>query len=307
MPAVRGGVCGLRALHHGPAAVRDGKSAGVRRTPETLALAVALGLAMSPSRARAAESQVPLPSAVAAEPAAVSPPPAAATPPARPIGLPPSEPPASLPGGPLLAPTVASTAEEPPLPVARPRFSVAAAIGVSVDNEGIADGRNVAIPSFSVQGGIGQDVLGFDARLFASEAAGQFSTPSQVAADRKALIADVGADRQAADLMLAIRPFARWQRQRLAWPERFVRALTIDVGAAVERVSIGAQTVRRIGAVLAAYADLPLTPANDSSALHLRLAARRMIGTHADIADGTGTKKVGDTHVELLAGLAVLF
>lgn len=216
-------------------------------------------------------------------------------------------PPASLPAGPLLAPTVAATTEKAPLPVARPRFSVAAAVGVSVDNQGIADRRNVAIPSFSVQGGIGQGVLGFDARLFASEAAGQFSTPSQVAADRKALIADVGADRQAADLMLAIRPFARWERQRLDWPARFVRALTVDVGAAVERVSIGAQTVQRIGAVLAAYADLPLTPVDDTSALHLRLAVRRMLGTHPDVGDGTGTKQVGDTRAELLAGLAVIF
>lgn len=301
-----------RALDDGRAAGRDGKSAVVRRTPETLAVAlgVALGLGMSLSPARAEEARaLPVPAAVA-EPGLVPPlppggAPATATPPV--VTPPPAEPPASLPGGPLLAPTVASTAEEPPLPVARPRFSVAAAVGVSVDDEGIADGRNVAIPSFSVQGGIGQGLLGFDARLFASEAAGQFSTPSQVAADRKALIADVGADRQAADLMLAIRPFALWQPRRLDWADRFVHALTLDVGAAVERVSIGAQTVMRAGAVLAAYADLPLTPADDRSPLHLRLAARRMLGTHPDVADGTGTKKVGDTRAELLAGLAVIF
>lgn len=206
-----------------------------------------------------------------------------------------------------MAPTVASTTEEPLPPVARPKFSVAAAVGVSLDNAGIADGRNVAIPSFSVQGGVGQDLLGFDARLFASEAAGQFSTPSQVTTDRNALIADVGADRQAVDLMLAVRPLARWQRQRLDWPARFARALTVDVGLAGERVSIGAQTVRRIGAVFAAYADLPLTPADDRSALHLRLTARRMVGTHGNVTESAGLKQVGDTHVELLAGLAVVF
>jgi len=226
--------------------------------------------------------------------------------------LPPSEPPASLPGGPLLAPTVAATAEEqePPLPVTRPRFSVSAGLGISVDDEGIADGRNVAIPSFSVQGGIGQDLLGFDARLFASEAAGQFSTPvalSPSASSVKTPVADVGADRQAVDLMLAIRPFARWHRSLRDWPSRFVHALTLDVGAAGERVSIGAQTVKRIGAVVAAYADLPVTPAGDTSALHIRLTARRMIGTHGDIPDGSGTKQVADTRAELLAGLAVLF
>jgi hypothetical protein len=286
----------------------------VRRTPETLALAlgVALGLGMSSSRARAEDPQSPPVPAAAAEPGLSQASPAATVPPessnAPPVPAaaapPPAAPPASLPAGPLLAPTVAATTEKAPPPVARPRFSVAAAVGISIDNQGIADGRNVAVPSFSVQGGIGQDVLGFDARLFASEAAGQFSTPSQVAADRNAPIADVGADRQAADLMMALRPFARWERQRLDWPARFVRALTVDVGAAVERVSIGAQTVQRIGAVLAAYADLPLTPADDTSALHLRLAARRMLGTHADVA---GAKQIGDTRAELLAGLAVIF
>lgn len=283
-----------------------------------MALGVALGVGISPTSAFADEAPA-LGSATAADPSpsplapptAASPgaPPAAPAPP-RAVEPQPSEPPASLPAGPLLAPTVStvtSTAEEPPLPVARPRFSVAAAIGVSIDNEGIADGRHVAIPSFSVQGGIGQGLLGFDARLFASEAAGQFSSPSQMAADHKAQIADVGADRQAIDLMLAIRPFAGWDPQRLDWSARFLRALTVDVGAAGERVSIGAQSVKRIGAVVAAYADLPLTPADDTSALHLRLAARRMMAGHGDAATSGGSQQVGDTRAELLAGLAVIF
>jgi len=282
----------------------------------TVALTVALGLGTSLPLARAETPPVlgvpapetgPVQTARAAAVADQPPSPTGVAPAAPVAAMPPAEPPASLPGGPLVAPTVAATAEQPPLPVARPRFSMAASLGVSVDNQGIADRRNVAIPSFSVQGGIGQDLLGFDARLFASEAAGQFSTPSQVAADRKALIADVGADRQAADLMLAVRPFARWQRQRFAWTDRFMRALTLDVGAALERVSVGAQTVMRAGAVVAAYADLPLSGADDPSPLHLRLAARRMIGTRPEVADGTGTKQVGDSRVELLAGLAVIF
>ena len=279
-----------------------------------LVAGVTLGLG---ARGAAADEPAAPASVVAGAPPAVGPdappPPAAsdpaAAPPPAPVAepLPPVPPPASIPGGPLVAPTVASTAEAPPLPVARPRFTVAAAVGVSVDNAGIADGRNVAIPSFSVQGGIGQDLLGFDARLFASEAAGQFSTPSQVAADRKALVADIGADRQAVDLMLAVRPFARWQRQRLDWPARVLRALTIDLGAAGERVSIGAQTVLRVGAVMCAYADLPLTPADATSALHLRLAVRRMVGTRGDVTELGAPRQVGDTRAELLAGLAVVF
>ena len=287
--------------------------------PHLLFVVAGVTLALGPRRAAADEPLAPVSpgvvdSSAAAMPA--SPPPTSAgdsSPTVAPLSAPiieppsPPPPPASLPGGPLLAPTVASTAEEPSLPVARPRFTVAAAVGVSVDNAGIADGRNVAIPSFSVQGGIGQDLLGFDARLFASEAAGQFSTPSQVASDRRALVADIGADRQAVDLMLAVHPFARWQRQRLDWSARFVRALTLDVGAAGERVSLGAQTILRVGAVMCAYADLPLTPADATSALNLRLTVRRMIGTRGDVTELGAPRQIGDTRAELLAGLAVVF
>ena len=217
-------------------------------------------------------------------------------------------PPAPLPASDLLVAPAIAPAEEEPLPAfPRPGFAIAAALGVSIDNAGIADGRNVAIPSFTVQGGIGQGRLGFDARLFASEAAGQFSTPSQVAADNKALIADVGADRQAIDLLLAVRPFATWQADRAAWSARFVRALTVDVGAGGERLSVGAKTVFRLGAVLAAYADFPITPATDTSALHLRLTARRMFSTKETIALNGQSSVVGDTKIELFGGLAVLF
>jgi len=286
--------------------------------PQLLLVVAGLTMGLAPRRAAADEPLVTSPPAAELPPAAPTPappPPAgdaapAALPPiAEPV--PPPPPPASLPGGPLVAPTVARTAEEAPSelpsPVARPRFTVSAAVGVSVDNAGIADGRNVAIPSFSVQGGIGQELLGFDARLFASEAAGQFSTPSQVATDRRALVADIGADRQAVDLMLAVRPFWRWQRQNLAWSARFVRALTVDIGAAGERVSIGAQTVLRVGAVMCAYADLPLTPADAASALHLRVTVRRMVGTRRDLTELGTPRQVGDTRAELLAGLAVVF
>lgn len=196
---------------------------------------------------------------------------------------------------------------EPAFAVAPSRFSVAAAMGVSIDNAGIADGRNVAIPSFSIQGGVGQGILGFEARLFASEAAGRFSTPSKITADNRAAIADVGADRQALDLLLAVRPFARWNLDDLRWGARLARALTIGVGAAGERVSVGAKTLLRGGAVVGGYVDLPVTPVTDSSALNVRFAARRMFGTRGTVTVSGQPSAVADTKVELFGGLAVIF
>jgi hypothetical protein len=238
-------------------------------------------------------------------------PPVSPTPPIAPVAAPAPvvvPPTAPLPASDLLGAPAIASAEEEPLPAfPRPGFAISAALGVSIDNAGIADGRNVAIPSFTVQGGIGQGRLGFDARLFASEAAGQFATPSQVTADNKALIADVGADRQAVDLMLAVRPFATWRADTASWSARFVRLLTVDVGAGGERLSVGAKTVFRLGAVLAAYADFPITPATDTSALHLRLTARRMFSTKETIALNGQSSIVGDTKIELFGGLAVLF
>jgi len=214
----------------------------------------------------------------------------------------------SAPEGMWSARAVRSPADElSGIVIAHPRFAIAAAMGLSIDNAGIADHRNVLIPSFLVQGGIGQGVLGFEARLFASEAAGRFSTPSQIAADRNVPIADVGADRQAVDLMLAVRPFAAGRMGALAWPARFVRALTLDVGVGGERVSVGSQTLFRVGAVVGGYVDIPVTPANDTSTLNVRFAARRMFGTHGSVSVSGQSMAVSDTKVELFGGLAVAF
>lgn len=185
---------------------------------------------------------------------------------------------------------------------ARPRFSMSVAMGISVDNVGIADHRNVMIPSFAVMGGIGQNLLGFEARLFASEAAGRFSTPNASMAGKE--VADVGADRQAVDLLLAVRPLAGWAVQDGRWGARLARGLTANVGLGGERVSVAAATIRRVGAVVGAHADFPVTPARDRSELNVRLSLRRMFGTSGSTGKG---ESVGDTKVEALAGLAFVF
>jgi hypothetical protein len=193
----------------------------------------------------------------------------------------------------------------PPASVERPRFAMTAAVGISFDNLGIADGRYVRIPSFAVMGGIGRGRLGFEARLFASEAAGRFSSPNPVGGNP---VADVGADRQALDLLLAVRPFADLEdASAVAWSARFLRALTLDVGGAAERVSVGTQSVRRVGAVLGAHVDLPLTPPGDSSELCFTVSVRRVLGTNASLNLGGTSIDVGDSRAEVLAGLTVVF
>ena len=188
---------------------------------------------------------------------------------------------------------------------ARPRFSMSVAMGISVDNAGIADHRNVMIPSFAVVGGIGQKRLGFQARLFASEAAGRYSTPNSAMGGKP--VADVGADRQAVDLMLAVRPLAGWNVEDDRWGARLARGLTANVGLGGERVSVAASTLFRLGAVIGAHVDFPVTPAHDRSELNLRLAVRRMFGTGATAGTGAQAESIGDTKVEALAGLAFVF
>src|SRR5699024_2605866 len=127
-----------------------------------------------------------------------------APPPESTAVAPPPAPVAGAPAAPVAGegtpPTAAATGAPAPA-TARPRFLMSAAVGISIDNHGIADGRTVLVPSFAVQGGIGEGWLGFEARLFASEAAGRFSSPNPAGGNP---IADVGCDRQALDLLLAV-------------------------------------------------------------------------------------------------------
>ena len=183
---------------------------------------------------------------------------------------------------------------------------MSAAVGVSVDNHGIGDGRNVLVPSFAAQGGIGEGLLGFEARLFASEAAGRFSSPNPTPGGKP--VADVGADRQAVDVMLAVRPLCGWGApEDHDWTARFVRALALELGLAVERVSVGTVAVFRTGLVTGAHLDLPLARTLDGSELRLTVAARRMVAGRQTITIGSAPSSVGDSRLEAFSGLAVSF
>jgi len=244
------------------------------------------------------------------------PPPAAAVEPA-PLVTPAS--PGPVPGAaasPAAAPVAGegtpptATSGPPPgseVPPARPRFMMSAAVGISIDNHGIADGRDVLVPSLAIQGGIGDGFFGFEARLFASEAAGRYASANPNPSGAKT-IADVGADRQAVDLLLAVRPFALGAaRGDEPWVARLVRSITADLGLAVERVSVGTLSTMRGGAVLGAHLDVPLARSEDGSELRATIAARRMLGTSKTLDVLGVTAAIGDSKLESFAGLTVVF
>jgi len=259
---------------------------------------------------------VATPEIARAERAADVPPPPAASEPASSVVVAPLAPPPGPAASPAAAPVAgegmpptASTGPAPgsEVPPARPRFMMSAAVGVSIDNHGIADGRNVAVPSLAVQGGIGDGLFGFEARLFASEAAGRFSSPNPNPSGAKT-IADVGADRQALDVLLAIRPFARGAAGGdQAWTARLVRSITADLGVAVERVSVGTLSALRGGVVIGAHLDVPLVRSEDGSELRATIAARRMRAASKTLEVSGATAAIGDSKLESFAGLTVVF
>ena len=187
---------------------------------------------------------------------------------------------------------------------------MSAVVGVSVDNHGIGDGRNVLVPSLALQGGIGDGLFGFGFRLFASEAAGRFSSPNPAApgATATSSVADLGADRQAVDLLLNLRPFVpAWTEAGDGWTARFVRALTVELGVAGERVSLGTKSIFREGVVAGARIDVPLVQSADGSELRATVVVRRMLAARQTVDVGGTAQQIGDSKLEAFAGLTVVF
>lgn len=189
---------------------------------------------------------------------------------------------------------------------ARPRFAMSVAVGISVDNHGIGDGRNVLVPSFAVQGGIGEGLFGFGLRLFASEAAGRFLSANPAGGKP---VADLGADRQGLDLLLNVRPFApAWADAGDAWTARFVRAVAVELGGALERVSLGTKSIFRPGVVVGAHLSLPVVRSVDGSELLVTVVIRRMLAAAQTVDPGGGTPhSIGDSRLEAFSGLTVAF
>jgi hypothetical protein len=286
--------------------------------------------AAGPLPADAPPRTEPPPPAPASGDADVSP----APPPAPPPTPPPAPPPASLPPapeaspaptsdlpvdpaaapaepGPAIEPSPGEVAPAPAPPagaeviaaevpaVRRPRFEMEVGMGASFDATGLADARTVLIPAFEVLGGVGQGRLGFEARLFSSEAAGRFHDKSTATG-----ALDMAIDRVAVDLALAWRPFAApGSGGHVRYLRRVLRTLTLDLGGASERASFGSQTLYRWGVVLGAHVDAPLTAPGERSELRIRLSACRMFGSGGRV----GAESVSDTDVETFLGLAVVF
>jgi hypothetical protein len=206
----------------------------------------------------------------------------------------------------------AAREEDQALPVAifaaapaRPRFAMSVAVGISVDDHGIGDGRNVLVPSFAVQGGIGEGLFGFGLRLFASEAAGRFFSPNPAGGKP---VADLGADRQAVDLLLTVRPFApAWADAGDGWTARFVRALAVELGVAGERVSLGTTSTLRGGVVGGAHLSLPVVRSVDGSELFVAVVVRRMLAARQTVDIGGTPQSIGDSKLEAFSGLTVAF
>lgn len=192
---------------------------------------------------------------------------------------------------------------EPAAP-ARPRFAMSLVVGISVDNHGIGDGRNVPVPSFAVQGGIGDGLVGFGLRLFASEAAGRFSSLGTSGKP----VADLGADRQALDLLVNLRPFAPASAGAGdAWTARFIRALALDLGVAAERVSLGTKSILREGLVAGAHMSLPVVRSDDGSELFVTVVVRRMLAGRQTVDIGGVSQSIGDSKLEAFSGLTLAF
>jgi hypothetical protein len=177
-----------------------------------------------------------------------------------------------------------------PAPTDRPRFLFGVAMGASIDAGASAKPMTSVVPAFAAELGFGDGGLGFDIRLLSNQATGR--------------AADTAPDRLALDLLLALRPW--WSSRSdldLTWGQRVVRALTVTVGAGGERLSVGPSSALRVGLVVGARLELPLTAVRgEPGELRLRLAARRSVGGGV----GVGTVKSDDS-TEALGGLVVVF
>ncbi|MEP6653460.1 MAG: hypothetical protein ABJA82_08890 [Myxococcales bacterium] len=183
----------------------------------------------------------------------------------------------------------------------RPRFSIGVGMGVSLDSTGFVDSRTVAVPAFQVQLGVGEEFLGFELRLFSTQASGRYH---QRAASRTMLAPiDGPADRLAIDVLLAVRPFAAIYLGDPRWGSRVVKSVTVNAGAAGENATTGAPAVVRFGSVFGFHIDLPVAPSDSASALSVRITGRRMSARQAY----AGMTAVTDTVGELFGGLALSF
>ena len=171
-------------------------------------------------------------------------------------------------------------------------MSVAIGMGATYDDSGFSPNRTKAIPSFAAVGDIGDGTVGFAMGVYASAASGRYRIP------------DLPVDRLALDLMAVLRPFVRTgQQPDPRYLTRVARASGLELGLGLERDGQSALSGSRFGLHTGLRLELPLTPAEEQTGLHVYLAARRLIGFYEPIV---GTTTVRNT-VELFAALGASF
>jgi hypothetical protein len=167
----------------------------------------------------------------------------------------------------------------------RPKFQVALGLGASLDRNLPNPTPDRPISAFFFSAGLGAGVVGVDLRAFANGA-----TTAQVT-------------RLALELAVVLRPAEPWMRGRTGYVPRVLRAASLDIGPAVERVARGPISARRTGVMIGAHVDLPVAAEGLSKELRFRLGVRRLRASNATLGD----IPVEDSTLELYGQLAFVF
>jgi hypothetical protein len=178
----------------------------------------------------------------------------------------------------------------------RPKLSLAAGMGATVDSAGFSGGAHV-VPAFFAVGGFGDGLAGVDLGAFASSATGRFHAPGDDPVDRLAL-----------DGFGVLRPLARTARGS-RYGVRVIRTAAIEAGLGVERDGRPTGSGSRFAVHTGARIEFPLTAGGEASELRLRLAVRRAFGLYTPSVSGASAAdatSVGDS-TEAYAALAVVF
>jgi len=171
-----------------------------------------------------------------------------------------------------------------PLPE-RPRFQLAVGLGASVDRNAPNPTPDRPISAFFFTAGLGDGSLGLDLGVFANGARNTQVT------------------RLAIEAVAVLRPLEHGMRDVPGYGARVLRAASVDVGPAVERVSLGPLAGRRFGFVLGAHMDLPIGVEGSPKEVRVRLGLRRLHAGHATLGD----IEVQDSALEIYAQLAFVF
>jgi len=184
-------------------------------------------------------------------------------------------------------------------------MELAAGMGVSRDYEDLERNDLKNVPVFHVMGGFGAGILGVNFAFSSTQALGRSRSPFLV-------------DRLAGEALLVFRPaavVAPW-RDSAHYLARVARAFSAAVGPAYEHVSASRPRGGRFGVRVGGHIDLPLSPAREPSELRLRVGVRRFLGfDRAVLTTGANDpcrpaqscRRVGDTQLEVLGALAVVF